>query len=174
MVLELKLVREPAPTSAPAPEFLAAMSALAGGVVLVTCDVGGRPWGMTVTAFASVAANPPTVLVSLRSDGTSAKAITASGRFAINILADGQENVARRGSAPGAPKFLDHLAVPGALAFLECEVVQSAEIADHTVFFGRVASARVLHEGEPLVYHRRAYRTVSDPHTTREMTCLSS
>jgi len=174
MVADLKLVKEPAGASAPAPEFLAAMSALASGVVLVTCNVGGRPWGMTVTAFASVAADPPTVLVSLRSDGTSAKAIVASRRFAINILADGQETVARRGSAPGAPKFLPHLAVPGALAFLECELVQSAEIADHTVFFGRVASARVLHEGEALVYHRRAYRTVSDPILTKEMKCLST
>ena len=174
MVFELKLVQEPAPASAPAPEFLAAMSALASGVVLVTCRVGGRPWGMTVTAFASVAADPPTVLVSLRSDGVSARAIAASGQFGVNILAEGQEPVARNGAAPGAPKFLDHLAVPGALAYLECELVDVAEIADHTVFFGRVVSARVPCEGEPLVYHRRAYRTVTDPATSKEMTCLSN
>src|SRR5829696_4743966 len=173
MVPELKLVKEPAPPSAPAPEFLAAMSAPASGVVLVTCNVGGRPWGMTVTAFASVAADPPTVLVSLRSDGVSARAIAASSRFGINILGDGQELVARRGSATGAPKFIDDLAVPAALAYLDCEVSDSFEIADHTVFFGRVLSTRV-NEGEALVYHRRAYRTVSDPVTTKEMSCLSS
>ena len=174
MVPELKLVKEPAPASAPAPEFLAAMSALASGVVLVTCRVDGRPWGMTVTAFASVAADPPTVLVSLRSDGVSARAIAASRRFGINILAEGQELVARRGSAPRAPKFIDDLAVPGALAYLECELADVAEVADHTVFFGRVLSVRVPQEGDPLVYHRRAYRTVSDPEMTKEMTCLSS
>ena len=33
------------------------MSALASGVVLVTCWIGDRPWGMTVTAFASVSAD---------------------------------------------------------------------------------------------------------------------
>jgi flavin reductase (DIM6/NTAB) family NADH-FMN oxidoreductase RutF len=174
MVPELTLVKEPAREAVPAPEFAAAMSALASGVVLVTCRVGGRPWGMTVTAFTSVSADPPTVLVSLGSATTSASAILASRRFGINILADGQELVARRGSAPGAPKFLDALAVPGALAHLECEVVDAVEIGDHTVFFGRVLSARVPHEGEALVYHRRAYRTVTDPEMTKEMRCLSS
>jgi flavin reductase (DIM6/NTAB) family NADH-FMN oxidoreductase RutF len=174
MVPELKLITEPAHESAPAPEFAAAMSTLASGVVLVTCLVGGRPWGMTATAFASVSADPPIVLVSLSTEGTSATSIEASGRFAINILADGQEPVARHGSAPGAPKFVDQLVVPGALAHLACELHDAVEIADHTVFFGRVLSARVFHEGEALVYHRRAYRTVSDLETIEEMTCLSS
>jgi flavin reductase (DIM6/NTAB) family NADH-FMN oxidoreductase RutF len=174
MVSGLKLVTEPARACAPAPEFADAMSALASGVVLVTCRLGGRPWGMTATAFASVSADPPTVLVSLRSEGASAAAIEASRHFGVSILADGQEAVARRGAAPGAPKFVDHLVVAGALAHLDCEVFDAAEVADHTVFFGRVLSARVLHEGEPLVYHRRDYRTVSDPEITKEMRCLSS
>jgi flavin reductase (DIM6/NTAB) family NADH-FMN oxidoreductase RutF len=174
MVPELKLVKEPAREAAPAPEFVEAMSALASGVVLVTCRLGGRPWGMTATAFASVSADPPIVLVSLRSEGATAAAIEASRHFGINILADGQENVARRGAAPGAPKFIDHLVVAGAVAHLDCEVIDTAEVADHTVFFGRVLSARVLHEGEALLYHRRAYRTVSDPQITKEMRCLSS
>jgi flavin reductase ActVB len=174
MVPELKLVTEPARVCAPAPEFAAAMSALASGVVLVTCRVGGRPWGMTVTAFTSVSADPPVVLVSLGSETTSATAIKAARRFGINILADGQEIVARQGSAPGAPKFINHLAVPGALAHLDCELFDAVEVADHSVFFGRVVSARVLHEGEALVYHRRAYRTVSDPEIKKEMKCFSS
>src|SRR5690242_4680018 len=167
MVADLKLVKEPAGASAPAPEFLAAMSALASGVVLVTCRVGGRPWGMTATAFSSVSADPPIILVSLRSTGVSARAIAASRRFGVNILAAGQEAVARRGSAPGAPKFIDGLAVHGALAHLDCELADTTEVADHTVFFGRVLSVRGLHQGEPLVYHRRAYRTVSDPRSPR-------
>ena len=174
MVPELTLITEPAHESAPAPEFAAALSSLASGVVLVTCRVGGRPWGMTATAFASVSANPPIVLVSLCTEGTTATAIEASGHFAINILAEGQEPVARNGSAPGAPKFIDRLVVPGALAHLDCELSDAIEVADHTVFFGRVLSARVFHEGEALVYHRRAYRTVSDLETTEEMRCLSS
>lgn len=174
MVAGLKLVTEPARTAVPAPEFAEAMSALASGVVLVTCRVGGRPWGMTVTAFTSVSADPPVVLVSLRGSAIATGAIRASRRFGINILADGQEPVARRGSKPGAPKFIDDLAVPGALAHLECELQEAIDVADHTILLGRVVSTRVAGEGEALVYHRRAYRTVSDPQLTKEMACLST
>lgn len=174
MVAELKLVKEPARTAVPAPEFAEAMSTLASGVVLVTCRVGGRPWGLTVTAFTSVSADPPLVLVSLRSSTTSTDAIKASGRFGVSILAEGQEAVANHGSRPGAPKFVDHLAVPGALAHLDCELHEAIDVADHTLLLGRVVSTRVTREGAALVYHRRAYRTVSDPETTKEMRCLSS
>ncbi len=174
MVADLKLVKEPARTAVPAPEFAEAMSALASGVVLVTCRVGGRPWGLTVTAFTSVSADPPLVLVSLRSSTASTGAIKASRRFGVSILADDQEAVARHGSTPGAPKFVDDLAVPGALAHLDCELHEAIDVADHTLLLGRVVSTRVTDEGAPLVYHRRAYRTVSDPEITKEMRCLSS
>jgi flavin reductase (DIM6/NTAB) family NADH-FMN oxidoreductase RutF len=174
MVADLKLVKEPARTAVPAPEFAEAMSELASGVVLVTCHVGGRPWGLTVTAFTSISANPPLVLVSLRSSTASTGAIKASRRFGVSILADDQEAVARYGSTPGAPKFVDDLAVPGALAHLDCELHEGIDVGDHTLLLGRVVSTRVTHEGAALVYHRRDYRTVSDHQTTEEMRCLSS
>ena len=130
------------------------MSALASGVVLVTGWVGERPWGMTVTSFASVSAEPPTVLVSLGSVTTSARAIRATRRFGVSILAEEQLAVARLGSEPGAAKFLeafvdpgdessDSPVVTGALAHLDCELSEAVQIADHTILFGRVCAARV-------------------------------
>src|SRR5262245_25574593 len=103
-----------AATNAPEPPagFADAMSTLASGVVLVTCRLDGRPWGMTVTAFASVSANPPTVLVSLRSDSPCARAIAATGAFGVSILSRNQTEIAEYGSAPGAPKFLEELVEP--------------------------------------------------------------
>jgi flavin reductase (DIM6/NTAB) family NADH-FMN oxidoreductase RutF len=164
----------PITDGAPVPEFAAAMSALASGVVVVTSRLGDRPWGMTVTSFASVSADPPTVLVSLDSEGTSARAIAAWGSFGVSILAAEQRALARYASAPGATKFLEAFAegddgaganpvVAGALAHLECEVVEAVPMADHTVFFGRVSAARALGGGEPLVYHSRAYRALVAP-----------
>ena len=100
-------------TPTPAEDFAEAMSALASGVVLVTCWIGDRPWGMTVTAFASVSADPPTVLVSLSAGATSARAITATRRFGVSILAADQLAVARHGSTPGATKFLEHHTMHG-------------------------------------------------------------
>ena len=160
------------PNAVAAPGFADAMSTLASGVVLVTCRVAERPWGMTVTAFASVSASPPTVLVSLCSRTAGARAIESTGSFGISILAAGQEDVAEHGSASGTAKFLDALveprdrassapAIAGALAHLDCTVVGVVEAVDHTVFFGHVHAVRRRREGEPLVYHGREYRSLS-------------
>jgi flavin reductase (DIM6/NTAB) family NADH-FMN oxidoreductase RutF len=165
------------------PEFADAMSALASGVVLVTSWVGDRPWGMTVTTFASVSAHPPTVLVSLESTSTSARAIAATRGFGVSILAGDQLAVARFGSEPGAAKFLEPFVdsgdessaspvVAGALAHLDCEVFEVVRVADHTILFGRVHGAQASRSGTPLLYHRRAYRTLLS--TERTLTCLSS
>ena len=93
--------------SVAAAEFADAMSTLASGVVLVTCRLADRPWGMTVTAFASVSAYPPTVLVSLGAGTASARAIAATGAFGVSILSRDQVDVAEYGAARGAAKFLD-------------------------------------------------------------------
>jgi flavin reductase (DIM6/NTAB) family NADH-FMN oxidoreductase RutF len=153
---------------APIADFVDAMSTLASGVVLVTCRVGGRPWGMTVTAFTSVSADPPTVLVALDGNGRSAGAIARTLRFGVSILTTEQLEIARLGALSGADKFLDGLirlggeapAVLGALAHLDCDVSRMVEAGDHTVFFGRVRTAERLSGGEPLLYHRRSYRSV--------------
>jgi flavin reductase (DIM6/NTAB) family NADH-FMN oxidoreductase RutF len=166
------------------PEFAEAMSALASGVVLVTCRLADRPWGMTVTAFASVSAHPPTVLVSLDSATASARAIAATGAFGVSILSRHQVEVAEAGAARGAAKFLDSLveprdrgsaspAIAGALAHLHCDVVQAVDATDHTVFFGHVQAVRRRRSGgDPLLYHGRGYGSFSAPE--RNLRCLSS
>jgi flavin reductase (DIM6/NTAB) family NADH-FMN oxidoreductase RutF len=143
--------------AAPLVEFADAMSELASGVVLVTCRHDGGTWGTTVTAFASVSADAPTVLVSLCTDSTAARAIAATGSFGVNILSAAHVELARYGSAAGEAKFLDRPVVPGALAYLDCELAADAQIEDHTVFFGRVRTAWASRAGAPLVYHRRGY-----------------
>jgi flavin reductase (DIM6/NTAB) family NADH-FMN oxidoreductase RutF len=185
-----KLITDPTRQSTLIPDFVDAMSTLASGVVLVTVWVAGRPWGMTVTAFASVSAARPTVLVSLGSETTSAREITATRSFGVSILAAEQLAVARLGSEPGAAKFIgpfvdpgdgssDSPVVAGALAHLDCELSDAVQIADHRIVFGRVRAARGRCGGTPLLYHRRDYRTLGDhaagrPKTETELTCLSS
>jgi flavin reductase (DIM6/NTAB) family NADH-FMN oxidoreductase RutF len=186
----LNLITEPTRESTLISDFADAMSTLASSVVLVTGWVGDRPWGMTVTAFASVSADPPTILVSLGSETTSTGAIMATRSFGVSILAEEQLAVAYLGSATGAAKFLepfvdpgdgssDSPAVVGALAHLDCELSEAVQIADHTILFGRVHAAQASRSGTPLLYHRRAYRTLGErapglPLTERTLRCLSS
>ena len=133
------------------------MSTHAGGVVLVTTRVAGRPWGMTVTAFASVSVDPPTVLVSISAGTASARAIRETGAFGVSILGRHQVALAQYAATPGEPKFLDDAAVTDALASLDCAVVDAVEVADHVVFFGQVLRASRRINGEPLLYYGRGY-----------------
>ena len=177
MTTNLRLVADgPPPLASPA-AFVEAMSTLASGVVVVTCRVDGRPWGTTATAFASVAVEPPTVLVSLGSGAVVARAIAATGRFGVSVLAEDQLEVAHRGAASGSPKFLEPFVEPGderrpgpalagAVATFDCELDEHVDVADHTVFFGLVRAARVAHDRQPLVRHRRRYRTLAAPEPT--------
>jgi len=190
VTLDLTPITKPTLESAPAADFADAMSALASGVALVTCWLDGRPWGMTVTAFASVSADPPTILVSLAATSASVRAIGAARMLGVSILGEAQLEAARHSSAPGAPKFLEPFidlreavgespVIAGALAHLDCEVTERVEIADHTVFFARVREARTSLDGAPLVYFRRAYRTLARPTQAHpsirgRVPCLSS
>ena len=189
MPAALNPITETARELVPSSDFLAAMSRLASGVVLVTSRICGKPWGTTVTAFASVSAEPPTILVSLGSTTTGARTIAATRSFGVSLLAGDQLALARLGSEPGAAKFIepfvdrddgrsDSPVVAGALAHLDCELSEAVQIADHTILVGRVLAARTSPGGTPLLYHRRDYRTLGDraatPATERRFTCLSS
>ena len=173
---EMTLPLTTAPDTTDRAAFAEAMSRLAAGVSVVTCSRDGRPWGTTVTAVASISAEPPTVLVSLGSSASSADAIAAAGRFGLSILEQGQQIVARHCSRPGTPKFLEPFTrepqsgspmIAGALAHLDCELVEQFEVADHTVFVGRVREARPARSGTPLLYFRRDYRRLAGPHIPR-------
>lgn len=161
---------EMAPPDAVLDGFRTAMSQLAAGVVMVTCHVGGKPWGLTVSACCSVSMSPPLLLVSLGSATTSTRAIQDSGEFGVSLLGQSLIDVARFGSAPGQPKFVEGYChdgagfscspvVAGALAHVDCVLERHVPAGDHVLLIGEVRNVVVTddeNEG-PLVYHRRSY-----------------
>jgi flavin reductase (DIM6/NTAB) family NADH-FMN oxidoreductase RutF len=154
--------------------FREAMSHLAASVVMVTTRLDDRPWGLTISACCSVSATPPTILVSLGDRTVSATAIGEQGQFGVSILGEDQIDAARVGSAPGESKFVDRFCRPeefedsicripvvrGAVAHLDCSVVRTLEIADHTVFFGAVRDVVLSPGAPPLLYWGRDYASI--------------
>jgi len=148
-------------------DFRLALGQFASGVTAVTTRDGrGQPLGLTVTAFSSVSLDPPLVLVCV-DDGSEAHAgFRELGTFGVSVLAEGQEEVARRFAWSGAAKF-DEVElvsgatgvplVPGALAHLECRVVAAHPAGDHTVYVGEIVALSVR-PGRPLVYQHGLYR----------------
>lgn len=153
--------------------FRDVMGHLAGGVAVVTSRApDGARCGLTATAVCSVSLDPPLVLVSVDRDSRTHEAIGASGLYGINLLAAGQEELARRFATKDRDKFSGlelRTASTGApvlascLGYLDCEVVREVPAGDHTLFVGRVEAAAIQGDdvGEPLIYHLGRYGTLA-------------
>jgi flavin reductase (DIM6/NTAB) family NADH-FMN oxidoreductase RutF len=136
-----------------------------GITVVTTLDSDGHPHGMTVNSFSSVSLDPPLVLVSIDLKNAILGHFISSSWFAINILAEHQEDLSRRFSSASEDRFLGvswHVGasgtplLDGVLAQLECSVVRTFEAGDHTVLIGEVRRAGTS-EGKPLVFFDSAY-----------------
>nr|WP_240929840.1 flavin reductase family protein [Streptomyces coryli] len=157
-------------------EFRAAMSRLAGGVVLVTAREDDlEDVGMTATAFMSVSLDPPLVMVSLRNGSRMDDLLTDQPDWAVSVLSESQRHIAGRFAMKGRisdrllfedipyarGEVTDAPLVRGALAVLECRTEQRVPAGDHTLVIGRVLTAGVPSaEGGPLMYFRGRYRTL--------------
>jgi 3-hydroxy-9,10-secoandrosta-1,3,5(10)-triene-9,17-dione monooxygenase reductase component len=154
-------------------DFRRVMSHFATGVTIITAwDTDHRPTGLTASSFTSVSLHPPLILVCVSQNAQSYPAIKAAGRFAVNVLAQGQEAASRRfatsTTAPGEEKFAGLEYRPGqlglpvlsdALARLECTVVHAYPGGDHTIFVAQVETGEWSGDAgtEPLLYFRGKY-----------------
>ncbi|MDQ6930933.1 MAG: flavin reductase family protein, partial [Candidatus Eremiobacteraeota bacterium] len=92
----------------PSPEqFKQSMRRFATGVTVVTSLKDGEPRGVTVSAFASVSLDPPTVLICINREARSYLFIHTSKIFCVNILAAGQVDLAKRFSGKLREKQFD-------------------------------------------------------------------
>ena len=144
------------------------LGCFATGVCVVTCcTAAGTPHGVTINSFASVSLDPPLVLFSLDRANTSLGQFHAGEHFASKVRSRQQQPLSRRFAAVGGDRW-EGLAFetwgtgcpifPESLAVLECEAYAHHEAGDHMLFLGRVLRLHRLHEGEPLLFFRGAYR----------------
>lgn len=139
--------------------------AFATGVTVVAARHEGLPCGLTVNSFASVSLDPPLVLVCLSRAARAYRCIRSAGGFAVNVLADDQEHLARLFASLDDDKFAavehrpsprGHPLIAGACAWLECEIVASHDGGTHTIHVGRVTAMETTSRA-PLVFHRGRY-----------------
>ncbi len=165
----------------PAADFRAAIGQFATGVTIVTALDGDRPAGITVNAFASVSLEPPLVIVALDHRRFIIPFVEAGGRYAVNILAEDQQwlsdcfagaNVTpSRDAFCGAPWHPGQTGMPiigGAIASLECRVVERIALGDHRLFVGAVEAVSVFEpDAPPILYHRRRYLRIERASTAQ-------
>ncbi|MEE8525937.1 MAG: flavin reductase family protein [Thermoanaerobaculia bacterium] len=155
-------------------QFRDLLRCFAAGVTLVTTRDGDRVHGLTVSAFASVSAEPPLVAVIINRDHAIHPLLEArDAPFAVNVLAADQAKLSERfafgpeserfaigdwtTAATGAPVLSE------AVAWLDCRVEDRHPAGTHVIYVGRVEDGAVPRsESPPLVYWNRGYHTV-DP-----------
>src|SRR5579863_2056270 len=146
-------------------------SFVTGVTVVTTRDAEGKMHGLTANSFSSVSLAPPLVLWSQATSAGSHPAFRDAERFAINILAEDQYDVANHFAARSPDKFsgIDYdLGVDGlpllrnCSAWLECKVVSRFPGGDHVIFVGSVDCIRQSAR-RPLVFGGGQY-LVADPH----------
>jgi len=143
--------------------FRGVIGSFMSGVVVITTVSDGQRHGATVSAVSSLSLDPPMLLVCLHANSATQDAVSRSGRFAVNILAEGQGDIAERFARSSSTDKFDGVAVSvgqsgvpvlgGALAVVECRVAEAVTGGTHRVFLGQVLHAEAT-EGSPLAYFR--------------------
>jgi flavin reductase len=146
------------------------MRRLAAGVSVIATEYQGERFGLLSTSVTSVSADPPVLLVCISRSASSHDPIAHSGRFCVNVLQQGDEELAGRFSSPKARErrfdgrewtmlATRALALVGCLASFDCVVTRLIAAETHTVFFGSVAEVRLWSEKiDPLLYWDGSYR----------------
>jgi flavin reductase (DIM6/NTAB) family NADH-FMN oxidoreductase RutF len=148
--------------------FRQAMRAVASSVAVITTCHGGQLHGMTATAFSSVTADPPTVLIVVNQSTRSHPLISGSRAFVVNFLAQSQRHLSDlfAGKATDQFRTVDYMSglneapiIKGAAAHLDCETISETTCGTHTIFLARVVGASASQE-VPLLYHDGQYKQI--------------
>jgi 3-hydroxy-9,10-secoandrosta-1,3,5(10)-triene-9,17-dione monooxygenase reductase component len=150
--------------------FRAVMGRFPTGVTVVTAMGPDGPVGMTANAVTSLSLDPLLLLVCFDRGARTLPVVQEAGRFGVNVLARGQEDLARRfaSKAPEEEKFAGvpytvDAGVPvleGAHAWLGCDLERLVPGGDHTIGIGAVHAAEVG-VGEALAWYAGSYGTFS-------------
>ena len=127
-----------------------------GMFVMTAVGSEGTAVGSTLTWISQCSFQPPLVMIAIQKTSQIHGAVVASGALAVNVLGEGQEDVAKaffkapageaglfgdyryeRGPGTGSPLLTD------APAWLEARVTDKVERGDHTVFVAEVVAAGV-------------------------------
>jgi flavin reductase (DIM6/NTAB) family NADH-FMN oxidoreductase RutF len=142
--------------------YRAVMRHHAKGVAIITAATE-TPTGFCATSLASVSLDPPLVSFTVGRRATSWPAMRTARHVMVHLLADDQEDLARRFAQPGAEKFGPptrwHRGPHGlpllddVLACLTLAPIRQILAGDHVLFINRVTAAWHQADGSPLIHH---------------------
>lgn len=149
--------------------FIQALRSVANSVTVVTTNGEAGRHGATVSAFCSVSADPPTVLVCLNGKSKIGELVAKNKVFNVNVLSEGSEAIAKRFAGMDDTTVEDRFdgveitddVVPtlvGATVF-QCRLQELGQSGSHLIAIGLV-EATAGGGKPPLTYFDGAYQTL--------------
>ncbi|WP_082372985.1 3-hydroxy-9,10-secoandrosta-1,3,5(10)-triene-9,17-dione monooxygenase reductase subunit [Nocardia sp. NRRL S-836] len=141
------------------------------GVTVVTGMSAAGPVGFACQSFAALSLDPPLVLFCPQRTSGSWAAMSSSGAFCVNVLAEDQRELSAVFGRAGADKFAGVSWSPsgtgaavldGALTWVDCRVTAVHEAGDHFVVIGAVDALGPVREARPLLFYRGRYAAQAD------------
>ncbi len=149
-----------------------AFGCFATGITIVTTvDGDGAFYGVTANSFTSLSLDPPLCLFCLDYKAMSFEAFRQTKHFAVNVLAEHQEDLSSSFARSNTDKWkgVDFETwatgtpiLSGCIANLECDLEAIYEGGDHVIVVGRVTEM-AYQDGEcrPLLYYKGRYNALS-------------
>ena len=138
----------------------------ASGVTVVTALTADGPAGFTCQSFSSLSLDPPLVAFAPARTSRTWPALREIGRFCVNVLAEGQDDVSQNFARSGGDKFTGVRWSPSAhgspvlddvVAWIDGELWAEYDGGDHSIVVARVLDLCADPDRRPLLFHRGAY-----------------
>lgn len=139
-----------------------ALEQLSYGLYVIGSKNGDEVNGMTANWLTQVSFDPRMVAVAVEQQSHTLANIRASNVFSVNLIAEEDTNLIEKfvepqeragnklGDVPFRPEDTGCPILDQAIAWIDCEVVQSVMAGDHELVIGRVVNGGQNREGDPL------------------------
>jgi flavin reductase (DIM6/NTAB) family NADH-FMN oxidoreductase RutF len=153
------------------------IGSFATGVAIVTAQGEDGPAGLTTNAITSLSLDPLLLLVCFDNGSRTLPIVRRAGRFAVNVLHTGQEELARvfasKREQPEKFGAATHTVAHGvpvlddALAWIACDLEDLHPAGDHTIGIGRVTHLSANDRDgagvhDPLLFFRGGFARLSE------------
>jgi len=142
------------------PGLIGALQNVTTGIYILTTGKGEETHGMIVSWVSQVSFDPPLIMVAIRKNRPTHAMIIKNRNFALSVLKKEQKDLVgqfkladTRNRFKGLKRMVTKTGVHvvgEALAYIDCELYQTVDVDDHTLFLGRMVDGGLLSEGHPL------------------------
>ena len=140
-----------------------ALGRIASGLFVVTAKCEDKEDAVLASWVNQCAFDPPAVTIALARLRQARLLVEGAGAFIVNVLPKDDMALLKYFSRPPEDIFKGVMTRKGledirilidAVAYLECEVVQSMQAGDHVLYVGEIVGGKTLKGGDPYIHVR--------------------